>query len=95
MFLLLHPLDGGYDGREYCKMAIGLALLFAWIKVCEYELLKGDSFYGLYLHGSKVISLTEDPSDKNKMIRNFHFLSFLIVDAIVIYAIVKYSWLFN
>ena len=95
MFLLLYPLNDGCDGREYCKMTIGLALLFAWIKVCEYEFLKGNSFYGLYLHGSKVISLAEDPSEKNKMIRKFHFFSFLIVDAIVIYAIVKYSWLFN
>ena len=84
------------------KVAI-LGLWIGWImyyvpriaKANEYDFLKGDAFYGLYIYGTKINPLNQDSSSQHKFYRYFWFLSLILADIGVIFYIVKFSWLFN
>lgn len=95
IFFLIYPKKIGCYNADCLEVSLVLAFLFAWQKIGEYEFLTGDAFYGAYTYGQKIPSLKQDSTDNNKLRRLLWFLSLIIFDIIIMYAVFQLSWLFN
>ena len=95
VFLLIFPVHADCQVNKCFELAFLLSFIFSWAKANEYDFLKGDAFYGLYIYGTKINPLNKDSSSQHKIYRYFWFLSLILADIGVIFYIVKFSWLFN
>ena len=95
VFLLLYPKGTGCHGINCFEESFLFSIILGLTTVNKIDFLFGNAFYGAYFYTGKIPSIIQDDSTQNVRIRRFYFGSLILIDAIVIWVIIRHSWLFN
>ena len=94
MFFTIHPVYKLCNER--CLIAaLLLATIFSYCNLNIYTFIKGEEFDEFSESAYTIKSLSIDNSTKNKLIRFFWFLSFVVVNLVILYFAFQLSWIFN